>query len=40
MTPQQNKNKAKMLKEQYTEYKDSCMSANAKYIDFKGWLRK
>ena len=33
-------NKNKILKEQYNEYKYDCISANVKYIDFKGWLRK
>ena len=33
-------NKTKILKEQYNEYKYGCISANVKYTDFKGWLRK
>ena len=40
MTPKIKLNKTKMLKEQYKEYKYSCMSVNVKYKDFKGWLRK
>lgn len=38
MTTKQNK--IKLLKEQYNEYKYSCMSVNVKYTDFKGWLRR
>ncbi len=39
MTPT-NKNKTKLLKEQYNEYKYGCISANVKYDNYQGWLRK
>ncbi len=40
MTPKQNRNKNRMLKEQYNEYKYGCISFNVKYTDFKEWLKR